>query len=65
MPNPSASMTPAADLELHGIVTEEGQVAGTAARGDARSHGDHAALRRILADLVHVRGCGAASRGVM
>ena len=49
----------AADLELQRVIAKQAQVARPAPRGDARRNGNHAPLRGILRQRIHVRGgCG-------
>src|SRR5581483_7968253 len=43
---------PASHLEFQRVVSKQSQVAGAAARGDARRDGVHASLRRIFAEGV-------------
>ena len=55
---------PAADFPLDGVITEQREMAGAGARGDARSDGDHASLRASLRDEgVEVGSPGRLQRG--
>src|SRR5690606_27221297 len=54
---------PAAHLVPEGIVPEEAEVAGAAARRDAGRDGNHAALRGIPGERVKVRGACGLERG--
>src|ERR1043166_8581707 len=46
----------AADLKFQGVVAEQPEVAGSAAGGDARSDGDHAALGGVSRQGIEVGG---------
>src|SRR5829696_70665 len=48
----------ASDLEAHGIVAEEGEVPGTAARAHTRRHGTRETKVRVRGQGVEVRGLG-------
>ena len=54
---------PAAHLKLQRIIAKQSQVPRTAARSDARCHGNHPALRRVLRQGVQVRRVRSFKRG--